>query len=208
MGLLLVESSPQGFTLRAGTTLLTFEQAQTSEPLLYHFAFNVPERQFAEATDWLRARVPLIADAEGDTVFFFDGWNADACYFYDAAGNIGEFIARHTLVDDADTPFSRESIRGVSEIGIVVDDVQAAVEALHDELALPIYDGEGSEAFSVLGDDQGLLIVVKSGRKWLPTADRYAYFCPVHVTITGNAPRQMNLMPQGYEIVVTPNDSH
>jgi hypothetical protein len=39
-----------------------------------------------------------------------------------------------------------------------------------------------SEEFSVLGDDHGLIILVKSTRNWFPTPVHVAKF-PVHVTI-------------------------
>jgi catechol 2,3-dioxygenase-like lactoylglutathione lyase family enzyme len=89
----------------------------------YHFAFNIPPQQFAEAKAWIARWVPLITNRIGADEFYFEAWNAHALYFYDPAGNLVELIARHTLASQPHQPFTAQSLLHVSEIGLVTDSV-------------------------------------------------------------------------------------
>src|SRR5262249_48564307 len=95
LGLPVVSRMENKVVFQAGGSLLTFQQARNGWDGFYHFAFNIPENQFLEARDWLSTRVALIQDRQGKDTFKFVAWQADAMYFYDPAGNIVEFIARH-----------------------------------------------------------------------------------------------------------------
>ena len=64
-----------------------------------------------------------------------------------------------------------------------VEDVPAAVRALQQEFGLPAYD-DWDESFAPLGDDAGLLIVVRVGRGWFPVGVP-AGAAPIHVTLAG-----------------------
>jgi catechol-2,3-dioxygenase len=189
LSLQVVASGAGHFAVHAGATRLIFTTEGEAAPV-YHFAFNVPRNGFPSACAWIEARVPLIADANGATTWHSDGWNADMLYFYDPAGNIVEFIARQTLDYERATPFSSADIQCISEIGWAVDDVRATVTDLSARLRLPVYDGEGSDTFSTVGDEYGLLIVVRKGRAWFPTQDRPALEGDTHVAITSGAPAQ------------------
>lgn len=184
-----VESGAEHLAVQAGTTRLVFTSEGEAAPV-YHFAFNVPRNQFASARQWIEARVPLIPDTKGALTWHSDGWNADMLYFCDPVGNILEFIARQTLDYERNTPFSSGDIQCISEIGLAVDDVQAAVANLSSRLRIPVYDGLGSGTFCALGDEHGLLIVVRKGRAWFPTPDRWALEGDTHVVITSAAPAQ------------------
>lgn len=189
LSLPVVASTSEHFAVQAGATRLIFTTAGETEPV-YHFAFNIPRNQFTSARIWIEARVPLIPDANGATTWHFDGWNADLLYFYDPAGNIVEFIARQTLDYERPAPFGSDDIQCVSEIGLAVDDVRASVADMSARLHIPVYDGEGSDSFSALGDEHGLLIVVRKGRAWYPTRDRLALEGSTHVVIRSDAPPQ------------------
>jgi catechol-2,3-dioxygenase len=186
LSLPIVESTSEHFAVQAGATRLVFT-TEGKAALVYHFAFNVPRNQFDSARAWIEARVPLIANANGEASWHFDGWNADLLYFYDPAGNLVEFIARQTLDADSPTPFSADDIQCVSEIGLAVDDVRATVADMSARLRIPVYDGAGSDTFSALGDEHGLLIVVRKGRAWFPTQDRLALEGDTHMVLAGEA---------------------
>lgn len=180
----LVEDSPQRATFRAGHTAMAFEQAESTLPdTIYHFAFNIPENQLAQAKDWLAGRVSLAAVPE---TYDFTDWNAHAFYFWDGDGNIAEFIARHNLDNASNEPFSAQSITGISEVGVATPDVLQTVTHLQRELGLEVWRGAGSDAFSAVGDEHGLFIVVNSGRKWLGT-DMPALPLPTRITIESEA---------------------
>lgn len=182
LGLPLVDESARHITFAAGSTRLTFSASDA--PTFYHFAFNIPSDQFAEAKAWAQARMMLIPHADGSTSFVSSPhWDAEILYFYDRDGNIVEFIARHRLQDHATAPFSAASIRCVSEIGLVVSDVRASVETLTSALPLRAFDGDGSDSFTAVGDEHGLFIVVSDGRAWYPTVDQFARPAPVFAAI-------------------------
>ncbi len=158
----------------------------------YHFAFNIPENQYVEATAWLNARVPLIAGKDGLTAFHFADWQADALYFYDPCGNIVEFIARHTLPNARHTPFSAESLEGISEIGIPVDFVPEYVTQLQAKFGVRPY-GSCAETFCAVGDEHGLCIIVQKGRLWYPDLIKPASAYPFRLQIRGHMEALQNI---------------
>jgi catechol-2,3-dioxygenase len=180
LGLPIVQAGQALVEFQVGGSLLRFVQAQPGWEGFYHFAFNIPENRLAEASSWLQERVPLIADQTGQTVFPSESWNSDQIYFYDPAGNIGELIARHTLNNGTDEPFSQQHLLNVSEIGVVVEDVPTAAADLQQRFDLNIYK-EGSSTFTPLGDEHGLLIVVQQGRIWFPNTGKAAIPAPTRV---------------------------
>jgi len=172
--------------MQAGSTRLSFEAAPTSAAP-YHFAFNIPRNRLPQAKQFLAAHALLLGES-GKEVFHERRWNADMVYFRDPAGNIAEFVARHTLANDApDTPstFSSADILCVSEIGLPVDDVPTRVASLVTRFGLAPYE-EQSATFAPVGDAHGLFIVVQTGRHWRPTAGAAT---PAPVTLTMRGPR-------------------
>src|SRR5438046_10047661 len=92
-------------TVKAGSSRLIFNQAPTHWNGSYHFAFNIPSNRAEQARAWVSERVPLIKSNSGEDYFTFEHWNAHSFYFWDAAGNILEFIARHNLTNDSEEIF-------------------------------------------------------------------------------------------------------
>jgi hypothetical protein len=153
-----------------------------------HFAVNVGD--FAEAVAWARGQDG--ADWVEDDVPF-PSWLARSAYYFDPAGNIVELIARERAIGD-------ELLMEVSEVGLPVADVGAAVEFLEAELGLPHFSGN-NEDFSAVGDDRGLFILVPVGRDWLFT-DRPATDAPVRVTVAGASARSVQLPGSDHVIEV------
>ena len=56
----------------------------------------------------------------------------------------------------------------ISEIGLAVPDVPAAVATLQTAFGLPVF-GTAAAEFTPLGDHDVLLIMVRPGRAWFPT---------------------------------------
>lgn len=156
--------------VQIGDSWLIFRENPISEGI-YHFAFNIPCNQIREGMAWAeRAGAALIANEKGDTQIDFSNWNAEAAYFFDPAGNIVELIARRDLQNESDQPFGPESLMGISEIGIVTDDVLAWNARAEAEFGILPFDKQKPSAdFSALGTDMGLFIVVPEGRKWFLT---------------------------------------
>src|SRR5262249_47194558 len=83
--------------------------------------------------------------------------------FFDPAGHVVEYIARHDLKNAAPGAFTSKDILYASEIAFVVDDVTATATALKKAVGLAQYRG-GDDPFRARGDERGLLPVVKRGR--------------------------------------------
>lgn len=184
LGLETLEQTPTRVSFRVGASQLVFEQSDRSLAGVYHFAFNIPVNQLEAALDWTSDRVPLLASATGQTVFHSESWNADMFYFADPAGNILEFIARHTLRDSSDMPFDTRSLLNVSEIGIAAEDVPAEVAKLTAQIGDGVYK-EGDPTFTPVGDEHGLLIVVQRGRIWFPNTGKPAQHLPIRARVQG-----------------------
>lgn len=165
--------------IQAGKTELRFVPAETSA--VYHFAFNISSNKIDGAADWLEERGIPIRFADGRRIVEFQNWNAHAVYFQDTSGNILEFIARHDLPPGDDEPFSVKDILGISEIGVVVDDVLATVESIRAELGFEVYKDSLSADFAAVGDHEGLLIVVRKDRTWFGSPDLKAAPFPAKV---------------------------
>ncbi len=180
--LAVLEETAEQLVLQAGSTRLVFEQ-EIGWQRKYHFAFDIPENQINEATTWITGKAKL-AILNGQTIFNSSSrWNSNMVYFYDPSGNILEFIARHNRPNASSEPFSERSIISVSEIGLATCDVQQTVKWLCNTLGATVYDGAGSDNFSAVGDELGLLIVVKEGRNWYPETGIVAGLNPVGVTL-------------------------
>jgi catechol-2,3-dioxygenase len=171
LGLRVLEETPDDLTIAGGETLLRFGQAgpDCGKPF-YHFAFNIPQNKILAARTWQKERTPLLPipaslrdPAYPDDVVDYRHWNAHSIFFFDPAGNVVEYIARHDLENGAPGGFVSQDILYASEIGLVVDDVPATASKLKDVVGLNQYKG-GSDQFTALGDERGLLLVMKRGR--------------------------------------------
>ncbi|HKQ59772.1 MAG TPA: hypothetical protein VJS92_00725, partial [Candidatus Polarisedimenticolaceae bacterium] len=170
LGLTVRAATDARLALAAGTTELTFVAAAGGGAPFYHFAFNIPENKLLAARAWQLERSALIPPPErlrdpafpADVVHFAH-WNAHSLFFFDPAGNVVEYIARHDLDNAAPGAFGSGDILYASEIGLIVDDVPAAAAALKPIVGVEQYRG-GDDQFLALGDERGLLLVMKRGR--------------------------------------------
>ena len=102
------------------------------------------------------------------------------------------------LIARRDAPDGAGRLRRVSEVGLPVADVPAAVAALDRELGLPLFDGGGPH-FAAVGGHAGLLIVVRVGRRWIPT-ELVAGDDPVTVTLAGARAHELALPGSGHRL--------
>lgn len=171
LGLRVVEEAADRLTVAAGQSRLTFRAAGAGggEPF-YHFAFNIPENKLRAAHRWQKERTPLLPVPAAlrdpdypDDVVHYRHWNAHAVFFFDPAGNVVEYIARHDLGNAARGEFGSGDILYASEIAFVVDDVAAAAARLGEAAGAGPYKG-ATDQFAAVGDEHGLLLVMKRGR--------------------------------------------
>lgn len=186
--------------VKAGSTDLVFMQAPSEFEGGYHFAFNIPENQFAAAKAWISSRVPLLRDENGQDEFHSESWNSHSVYFKDAMGNVLEFIARHNLKNAATADFGGAHILNVSEIGLPSEDVLAFVQDIELRLGLHPYRQEPNERFTAVGDDHGMLILPIQGRIWIPNSGVPARLLPVKVKGEADG-REWEVRGVPYEII-------
>jgi hypothetical protein len=147
----------------------------------HHFAFHV-----ADLEPW---KTRLDVTEEHD----FSSWGgAHAVYFRDPEDNVVELIAR---------PQAHLEL-ALAEVGLPVEDVPAAVDALRQAFDLPVYR-EAGETFTPLGDDDGLLILVRTGRGWFPY-DVPAPNAPVIVTIAGARSGELDVPGSRHRVLSVP----
>lgn len=211
----ILDEKADRFTVEAGETTITFvdgaEIAGGRAPF-YHFAFNIPENKILKALEWQRARSPLLPIPERNRaagfppeVVDYRHWNAHSIFFLDPAGNVVEYIARHDLTNGDPHAFSWGDILHASEIGLIVDDVAAVAATLADAAGVTPYRG-GSEGFQAMGDEHGLLLVMKRGRVIDFTSNPHnaVRVYPTGVTVRGATAAQHQLAGFPYRLTVEP----
>ncbi|MFF2090556.1 VOC family protein [Paenibacillus sp. NPDC058174] len=186
LGLPLLEHSKDSFTVSAGQSSLTFERTENAgENPYYHFAFDIPKNHMDESIDWLASKKVSLNLLPNQTYKIYSRtWDATSIYFDDPAGNIVEFISRNSLNNAADTTFSSMSLLNISEIGLVVHDVNSTMKLLESNLQLDAYH-DNNNSFAAVGDVDGLFILSAHKRIWLGS-DKEADIFRTEVTIEGN----------------------
>ncbi|MFA9193103.1 VOC family protein [Flavobacterium sp. FBOR7N2.3] len=169
LGLSIVENNSESISIQVGNSILKFIENNNFNSI-YHFAFNIPNNKLEEAITWLKNKIDLLVIEDKNVIARFENWNANAVYFYDNNGNLLEFIARHDLDNNQLAPFDSKSILNISEIGIVNETPLELANQLIEKHGLDFFaKNPNSELFSAVGNDEGLLIIVKPNRNWYPT---------------------------------------
>ncbi|MFC9774236.1 VOC family protein [Paenibacillus chitinolyticus] len=199
------------FTIYAGETSLSFVRDDGNVRPNYHFALNIPENQIVEAKEWLlRQGCPLLNAATmeslgiyaSEDIVTFERTNAHGVYFEDPSGNLVELIARHSMKNSATEPFHISSILNISEIGFPLrNTVPEAIQELESRVDVKPYVGD-KISFQMLGDDQGMFILVDTENKWYPTG-RTPEIHPIHMTVAGDRNERFQLEPYPYFVQIS-----
>lgn len=156
----------------------------------HHLAFTIPTGTSDRAHQWLEQRTPLLS---GDDRTEFEGpesWNSRSMYFNGPDGQVLELIERRVLPTRHVESFTADDLECVSEIGVAVPDVLAAVTTLRAAGIQP-YGNKPTGDFAAVGDIDGLLILVSPGRAWFPTTSRHVADTPV--TVITSVERELTL---------------
>jgi catechol 2,3-dioxygenase-like lactoylglutathione lyase family enzyme len=199
MGLPVSCSTNISVTFQAGASLLTFTESEAPVHPYYHFAFNISENKKDKSIHWLKARGIGLNLIEGKEDYHSLSWNAHSIYFYDPAGNIVEFIARHSLENHSDGDFTSSDILNISEIGFAVEDVGKVVEYLQSYYKEQIYISSNS-MFAPIGDEEGLLILSSLKRNWLGS-NKKVEISPLEIIISGERNEESSLLHYPYKII-------
>lgn len=173
------------FTLKVGKSNLIFEQSDKNEKSpFYHFVIDIPENKIEESITWLNSvGVTLNLLPDNSYQVYSKTQNATSIYFYDPAGNVVEFIARHSLDNANNTPFTGKELINISEIGLVVNDVNCIKDLLSTNLLIDGYK-DSKETFAAVGDEDGLFILSSYRRVWLGS-EKEADIFKTEITVEG-----------------------
>ncbi|MGG6231120.1 VOC family protein [Tenacibaculum sp. SDUM215027] len=156
--------------VKIGTSYLKIIEDSKNLLPAYHLAFNIPKNKLQEAINWSINKVKFVKKENKVLITNFETWNANSVYFFDIEGNILEYIARHDLDNATTEQFNSSQILNISEFGIVKDQPDVYGKHLIDTYGLHLFEkNHNSETFTAIGDDNGLLVIVKANRNWYPT---------------------------------------
>jgi hypothetical protein len=151
-----------------GFTKLIFRKSEDVKPV-YHFAIDVPINRFFDSHDFIKQHTDILP-VNGDDISNFINWDARSFYFKDNNGNILECITRYPNREYYRDAYSFKCFVGISEIGLVTNNVPELADTLITEYGLPIFHRQPkTDKFTVLGDDSGLFIITARDREWYPT---------------------------------------
>jgi len=169
LGLPVIDDVTDQFTVEVGWSKLTFQESPV--PFKYHYCFLIPSNKLDEALTWTEQRTTVI-NIEGDKKKqFFDDWNAESFYFFDASGNIVEFIVRYDLKNETEEPFDSSQILCVNEMGLPTKDVADSNQILEENLGTSFYKGD-QQRFGTNGSAEGIFLLPNYTVKetWFPTS--------------------------------------
>ena len=169
----LISEQAGSFMIRAGETTINFIHTNEKGAVpFYHFAFNIPENKILKAREWQLKRTQLSATPSSMVdngypadIRHFRNWNAHSVFFWDPAGNLVEYIARHDLQNSSEGEFSSKDLVCASEIAFIVEDIAEPAEEIRSMFGLDQYR-QGDQNFQAIGDENGLLLMIRKGRIW------------------------------------------
>ncbi|MEO9966130.1 MAG: hypothetical protein ABJF11_10100 [Reichenbachiella sp.] len=161
-------SNSEELMIEAGETKLVF-RATKYKPL-YHFAFLIPTGSLESAIDLIESKGIKLLPLKGEKIIHFD--SGRAIYFYDPEGNIAEFIERPKIDYPKKKSFAVSDVIRINEIGHpVINPLEESAKLLAEDGPgiIPINPSAFRSNFCWIGDHEGAIIVVETGRHWLPT---------------------------------------
>ncbi|MDH7445826.1 VOC family protein [Aquimarina sp. 2201CG14-23] len=160
------QTTSNGFKIDTQENSLYFQKS--SLDTYYHFAFLIPTGAIHQAILFLENKNITLLPYRNKKIIQFD--HGKAIYFYDKDHNIVEFIERPLLDYPSNNTFSIEQVIKLNEIGLPHKDPLLMANTLIKDYGInPINKNIMSEKFCWVGDHNGVIIVTKEGRNWLPT---------------------------------------
>jgi len=179
MELPLLEDFEDYFTVRAGSTSLTF--IHSDQKPYYHAAFRTNLEHFHYMYQKLEKHGVLLENEQGETSMF---WKGKQLYFHDPEGNIMEILERPNPVKNPLIGFY-----DISEIGLPAPELCEISQFLSP---LPNEFPSNNSTFRFFGGNDGVFVLAKTGRPWYPT-QKSAYISPVTVEIASEDASEQGL---------------
>lgn len=171
LGFNIIKQNRNSFTVKIGWSELSFDKSENEHS--YHYCFLIPSNKLHQAFEWMERRVEIIDIEKGRKTQNFETWNADSFYFYDASGNLAEFIVRYDLANEDHVDFDISRVLGVNEMGMPTNNVKKINQQLEIELETNFWKGD-LKRFGTNGNQEGILLLPNYELKesWFPTSLR------------------------------------
>lgn len=183
-----VRQKDGGVLVEVGRSRLQLRQGPPTEGV-HHLAFDIAIDQFDAHREWLESHGGLLTHADG--TIEFEGppiWDSRSLYFEGPDRMVLEVIGRRLQPwPAAELDHPAPHLLSISEVGVAVPDVAAAVREFDDRLGAGTL-GEPGESFAPIGDHDGLVIAVSPGRGWLPVFDVQAEPLKTRIQVDGDRP--------------------
>ncbi len=202
LGFEIIKSNSNSFTLKIGWSELTFKK--TAREYKYHYCFLIPSNTLDQAMKWMEKRIAIIDIENGRKIQRFESWNADSFYFYDAGGNIAEFIVRHELKNPINSDFDISDVLCVNEIGMPTKNIEKTNNELQKHFGTKFWKGD-KKRFGTNGSPEGLFLLPNYELKdiWFPTSIKLK---PVPFDVQfENDGEQYNMLYQNENIITIAN---
>ena len=185
LGFNIVESNSNSFSVKVGWTDLTFEKNKKQH--IYHYCFLIPSNKLQQALEWMEKRIPIIEIEYGRKTQRFESWDADSFYFYDASGNIAEFIVRTELNNGISSDFDINDVLCVNEIGMPTNNIKKTNTELQEKFGTQFWKGD-LDRFGTNGSQEGLFLLPNHEIKniWFPTSSVKIKPEPFEILIENN----------------------
>jgi len=160
-----------------------------------------------QAMEWMEKRVRIVDIENGRKTQRFESWNADSFYFFDASGNIAEFIVRHDLNNETNTDFSISDVLCVNEIGMPTKNVEKLNNELQNNFGTEFWKGD-IKRFGTNGSQEGLFLLPNYEIKdiWFPTKIKIKP-APFEIELENNDKRY-NMGYKNGKILTTANNGY
>jgi hypothetical protein len=171
LGFKIIKQDRISFSVKIGWSELLFEKSDKEHR--YHYCFLIPANKLHQALKWMERRVEIVDIGNGRKTQNFETWNADSFYFYDASGNIAEFIVRYDLANENNADFDISTVLGINEIGMPTKNVKRINHQLEKELETNFWKGD-LKRFGTNGNQEGIILLPNYELKeiWFPTSLR------------------------------------
>jgi hypothetical protein len=203
LGFEIIESNQNSFTIKIGWSDLTFEKTEKEHK--YHYCFLIPSNKLEQAMEWMEKRVLVIDIENGRKMQNFESWNADSFYFYDASGNIAEFIVRQELDNGISSDFNISNVLCINEIGMPTNNVEKTNNELLQYFGTKFWKGD-LKRFGTNGSQEGLFLLPNYEIKeiWFPTPSMKINPEPFEIKFENNG-EKYNMEYRNGKIITTAN---
>ena len=205
LGFEIKESNSNSFTVKIGWSDLTFQK--TKKEYKYHYCFLIPSNKLEQAMKWMEKRISIVDIDNGRKIQRFESWNADSFYFYDASGNIAEFIVRHELDNGISSDFNISDVLCINEIGMPTNNIDRVNNELLQKFGTEFWKGD-LKRFGTNGSQEGLFLLPNYEIKeiWFPTSSMKINPEPFEILFENNG-KMYNMKYNNEEIITTTNNS-